>query len=226
MSVIDWTVGLVAPQICISCGDLGSVLCDRCLVTAGEPVEPRCAGCHALSKNSRTCESCKSWLNVYAVFVSTKYEGLYEQLLRSLKFELMRQAVDPISQIMMEALENKKLPDSLILCPLPTAPSRIRERGFDHTKLITNKISSSLGIKNESLLKRKTNVRQLGSSRSQRIAQMSQEFYVNNPEKIEGRTILLVDDVMTTGASLSSASKVLKMAGAKRVYALVFAQKV
>jgi predicted amidophosphoribosyltransferase len=138
----------------------------------------------------------------------------------------MRQAVYPIAQIMTEVLENKKLPKDLMLCPLPTAPSRIRQRGFDHTKLITNKISLNLDISNDSLLSRRTNVRQLGSTRSQRIAQMSQEFYVKSPEKIEGRTILLVDDVMTTGASLSSASTVLKQAGAKRVYAVVFAQKV
>jgi ComF family protein len=158
--------------------------------------------------------------------VSTKYEGLYEQLLRSLKFDLMRQAVEPISQIMIEVLNDIRLPENILICPLPTAPSRIRQRGFDHTKLIANKISSNLGIKNESLLKRRTNVRQLGSTRNQRMAQMTKEFYTKYPEKIEGRTILLIDDVMTTGASLSSASKVLKAAGAKRVYAIVFAQKV
>lgn len=226
MITVDAVMALIAPHTCISCGVEGSVLCKTCLLTAGEPIEPRCAGCHSLSPNYKTCESCIHWLKAYSVFVSTKYEGLYEQLLRSLKFDLMRQAVDPIAQIMTEVIENKNLPVDLLLCPLPTAPSRIRQRGFDHTKLITNQIYKKTGYKSKTLLNRKTNVRQLGSTRAQRIDQMTQEFYISNPENVEGRTILLVDDVMTTGASISSASAVLKKAGAKRVYAVVFAQKV
>jgi ComF family protein len=227
MSIVDRGIGLIAPQLCISCGNEGSVLCDSCLDMAGEPVEPRCAGCHSLSDNSRTCKPCSSWLDVYAVFVATKYEGVYEQLLRSLKFDLKRQAVEPIGSMMVDILENSQIPANCIICPVPTAPSRIRQRGFDHTKLIAKQISSiHNGVKFQTLLGRTSNVRQLGSSRNQRMKQMEQEFYVKQPKNIEGRTILLVDDIMTTGASLSSASKALKKAGAKRVYAVVFAQKV
>ena len=124
---------------------------------------------------------------------------------------------------MLEVLTG--IPEGTIVCPLPTAPSRIRERVFDHTMLLTKQIAKHTGLEYKALLGRKTNVRQLGSIRTERLEQMEQEFYAKNLEMIEGRNILLIDDVVTTGASLSGAASVLKKAGAKSVRAVVFAQK-
>ncbi len=76
------------------------------------------------------------------------------------------------------------------------------------------------------LLGRRTNVRQVGSARAQRIQQMEREFYADPRHSVRGQTVLLIDDVMTTGASLSAAARVLRSNGAKRVYALVYAQKI
>jgi len=122
--------------------------------------------------------------------------------------------------------------EDVVVCPLPTAPARIRQRGFDHSKLLAkgyiNQISKrpeTTGWKLQYLLGRKTNVRQLGSSRKKRIEQIDQEFFVKRNVDVNGKTIILLDDVMTTGASLAAAAKTLKKAGSKRVYATVFAQK-
>ncbi len=113
-----------------------------------------------------------------------------------------------------------------VLCPVPTAPKRVRERGFDHAKLISECLGKLVDLPTMNLLRRKSNVRQLGSSRKDRIAQVRGEFEIFNTEKIEGKKVLLVDDVMTTGATLSAVAKILKEAGAKSVSAVIFAQKV
>jgi ComF family protein len=220
---LDKVIGVIAPHTCIACGLEGSVLCSSCLETAGEPIIPRCVGCHKLSTEFKTCQSCKHWLKADAVFVATVYEGIYEQLIKAMKFDAKRQASEPVAKIMMDALIN--LPEGTLVCPLPTAPSRIRERGFDHTIMLAKYIAKSKGLEYKSLLGRKTNVRQLGSTRSKRLEQMEQEFYAKDPEMIIGRNILLVDDVVTTGASISGAASELKKAGAKSVRAVVFAQK-
>jgi len=168
---IDDVIGLIAPNICLGCGDEGSVLCVSCLVTAGEPPVSRCAGCHILTKDYKTCRSCVAWLGVYSVYVATNFEGIYEQLVKALKFEMKRDAVEPIVSIMLD--KKAVLPSNTLVCPIPTAPSRIRQRGFDHTKLITKKYMAKLpdedpwrGWSLQNLLRRKTNVRQLGSSRA------------------------------------------------------------
>jgi ComF family protein len=145
-------------------------------------------------------------------------------MIHELKFEVKRQTAQPIAQIMSELLQG--ISAETILCPIPTAPSRIRERGFDHTKLITTHLSEYSGLEQKQFLGRKTNARQVGSSRSDRFKHMEQEFYTKNAEQLKGRNVLLVDDVFTTGATLSGASRVLKSAGAKSVSAIVFAQKV
>lgn len=221
---IDTVFGVLAPNLCIVCGREGYVMCGECLRTAGEPVVPRCAGCHKISDNFKTCSACRSWLKVESIYVATVYEGIYEQLIKSYKFDVKRQAAEPIATIMSEVFSNNS--DSVVLCPVPTAPMRIRERGFDHTKLLARQVGRITGAEVVNLLKRRTNVRQLGSSRSQRLKQMEQEFYTDRSSMVEGKDILLVDDVVTTGATLSAAAKILKSAGAKRVRAIVFAQKI
>ncbi len=230
MMDFDKIIGQIAPNVCLGCGVEGSVLCGQCLVNAGEPPVSRCAGCRKLTKNYKTCSSCIGWLNIYAVYVATNYEGIYEQLVRALKFDMKRSAVEPIATILTDKIAI--LPSNVVVCPLPTAPTRIRQRGFDHAKLITKAYMGKLpkdnpwaGWNYQNLLLRKTNVRQLGSSRAKRIAQMEEEFLISKKVDVKGKTILLIDDVMTTGASLSAGAKTLKSGGAKRVYATVFAQK-
>jgi competence protein ComFC len=223
---LDSIFGLLAPNLCIACGAEGSVLCIDCLETAGEPVVPRCVGCHAVSDDFKTCRNCRILLHIHTVYVATAYEGIYEQLIHAMKFDCKRQAAEPIAQIMSEVLKSYSNDTNYLLTPLPTASSRIRQRGFDHSKLIAQSMAKELGTESQSLLGRFSNVRQLGSNRTKRFQQMEQEFYTINDELIKDKTILLVDDVVTTGASLSGAAKVLLNAGAKQVRAVVFAQKI
>jgi ComF family protein len=221
---LDKLVGVIAPHQCLACGLEGSLLCDSCMQTAGEPLVPRCVGCHKLSDKFKTCKSCKSWLLVDSVFVSTSYEGVYEELLFAMKFDSKRQAAEPIAKIMAEA-GTYEFEDSL-LCPVPTASSRVRQRGFDHTKLISSHLANHLLMQKVDCLGRNSNIRQFGANRTNRLKQMQNEFYVNKDIIVEGKNILLVDDVVTTGATLSSCAAILKKAGAKSVKAIVFTQKV
>ena len=231
MLLVDRVVGWVAPHACIGCGRVGAVLCSECLLSAGDPPAPRCAGCKILSDGYKTCRSCRSWLDIYAVFVATEYGGLYELLVKAYKFQFQRQAAEPIARIML-GISGVSFPVNSLIIPLPTAPARIRSRGFDHTKLLvqqwykflTPAVRKQLQLSCE--LKRRSNSRQAGSSREQRIKQVASEFYVSSPKAIRGKSCILFDDITTTGASLAAAAEALKSAGATRVYAIVFAQKI
>lgn len=229
---IDKIIGHIAPHMCIVCGRDGSVLCASCLETAGEPPAPRCVGCKQLSPGYKTCNSCRSWIDIYAVYVATEYAGTYEALAHEYKFKLKRQAVESIAAIMAQlpltiAYEGERL----AVVPVPTAPARIRQRGFDHGLLIAKRYGAllsrraAISLPVEPLLARRSNVRQLGSSRAQRIRQVHNEFYIKHNRNLHGMSIILTDDVTTTGASLAAAARTLKQAGVKRIYAVVYAQK-
>lgn len=230
MLLADKIVSFIAPHQCIVCRSEGAVLCALCLETAGEPPAPRCVGCKQLSENYRTCSSCRSWIDIYAVYVATVYDGVYETLLREYKFKLKRQAVEPLVAIMTQ-LPLQFDDAELVIVPLPSAPKRIRLRGFDHGLLLARYLTKYLNkmykvtLTCSPVLGRHSNARQLGSSRAQRIRQVQGDFFLKSGHSVVGKTILLCDDVTTTGASLAAAAQVLKQAGAKRIYAIVYAQK-
>ncbi len=230
MLLVDKLVSTLAPHQCIGCGVDGAVLCGICLKIAGEPPAPRCVGCKRLSDEYKTCSNCRSWIDIYAVYVASSYEGAYEILLHEYKFNLKRQAVHAIAHLMSQVPVTFMGEDAVIV-PLPTAPARIRQRGFDHGTLLARSYQLRLAkltgkkVKCSNALSRVSNARQLGSSRAQRIRQVANEFYVKDVAAVKGKTVVLTDDVTTTGASLAAAAKTIKQAGAKRVYAVIFAQK-
>lgn len=227
MKLIDQVLSAIAPVQCVACGRDGHALCLSCAGNI-EQLPPRCAGCKALSDGFRTCSSCR-WLGIHSVFVATRYEGVAEKLVHMYKFTCVRQTVTPVVAIMHGA--DTRFSGEVIFCPLPTANPRIRLRGFDHAMLMTREYWRGLPSEErarssvKALLRRTTNTRQLGSSRTQRIQQAKDAFELKDASMVGGRSIVLVDDVVTTGASLAGAAAALKAAGAKRIYAVVFAQK-
>ena len=220
----DKIVGILAPHTCIGCGKRGSVLCKSCLTSYVEPVQPRCAGCKALSDDFKTCTGCRRWLNLTKVYVAVPYSGLGERLVHELKYEMKRDAGEAIALqlkgIIGSSLENK----NAVLCPVPTAPKRVRERGFDHSVIIAKELSRLLHVQAVRALKRVTNSRQVGATRAERMKQMEYAFSVSK-KHIQDKDVYLIDDVFTTGATLIAASKVLREAGARSVSAIVFCQK-
>jgi ComF family protein len=111
-----------------------------------------------------------------------------------------------------------------VIVPVPTATSRVRLRGYDQAVLIAKALAQQTRHEYVPCLRRVGQQRQVGASRTQRLQQMEQSFLVGDTTAFRGRHVVLVDDVMTTGATLESAAAIVKAAGAKRVEAVVFAR--
>jgi len=112
-----------------------------------------------------------------------------------------------------------------LIVPVPTATGRVRERGFDHAALLARQVAKDLGLPVSRPLGRLGQSRQVGAKRPQRQIQMADKIWVKNRGAVAGQQILLIDDVVTTGATLKEASKVLRQVGATRVDALIFAKR-
>ena len=156
------------------------------------------------------------------VAVFTHHEGLARELLHVSKYERAKAGLYEIAEMMAELLP--LFSDEFVITSVPTASSRVRERGYDQAEVIAKKIASLGNVHYSSLLRRLGQAHQVGSGRSERIRHVSGAFRTIHEEQIKGAHILLVDDVCTTGATLEEAAKTLKKAGAKRVDALVYSQ--
>ena len=218
--MLDRLVSLIAPHECLDCQAEGSLLCSDCqsLVVA---IPERCYKCFALSPESLTCQKCRRSSPLTSVQAATMYGGITKDLIWRLKFHHARAAVDPMAKLIANRL---LFDESSVLVPIPTATSRVRQRGYDQAELLCRAVSRQTTLPYRMLLQRHGQSRQVGTTKAERLEHLASAFRVPATQTVAGKHIVLIDDVLTTGATLESAARVLKRAGAKRVDAIVFAQ--
>lgn len=223
MALIDNLLQLVVPHDCVLCSEEGSLLCAWCKPGACLPVPEICYRCHELSSESIVCNNCRSKTPLRYVKVHTNYDGAALKLIQLLKFDRAQAAAGVIAELMQESIPF--IDKSILVTHIPAATSRVRLRGFDQSKLIAKAIARNGNRSHLTLLARLGQSRQVGSTRQQRLTQLTGAFRPVNQYIINNADILLVDDVLTTGATLEEAARTLKRAGARRVGAIVFAHK-
>ena len=223
MPLIERLLSIMAPHRCLSCGAEGSLLCSWCRPDAFPPLPGQCYGCQKAAADSTTCGNCRRRSSLRQVWSVTEYEGLAYKLLHYYKFERASAAAPIIARAISDALPY--LPENTIIIPVPTATIRVRQRGYDHAELIARQVARHKGIPMVRAASRLTQTRQVGANRKLRKTQLQGAFIVVRPKAIKDKSVIIVDDVTTTGATLEALAAALKQAGVKTVSAAVFAQK-
>lgn len=218
--MLDRIVSLIAPHECLACRAEGSLLCSGCQSEV-LAIPERCYKCLALSPDSLTCSICRRSSPLNSVQAATSYGGITKELIWKLKFHYARAAVEPMAQLLASRVVFEE--DSLLV-PIPTATSRVRQRGYDQAELLCRAVSGRTRLPSRRLLQRHGQSRQVGTTKTERSDHLAKAFRIPVPRHVVGKHIILVDDVLTTGATLETAARTLKRAGAKRVDAIVFAQ--
>lgn len=223
MPLLDTLLSVVAPHNCVLCEEEGSLLCAWCEPEACLPVAEICYRCHKLSPESLVCKNCQSYTPLRYVKARTSYDGAAQTLIQLLKFNRAQAAAQVIAELMQESAPF--LDKKILVTHIPAATTRVRLRGYDQSKLVAKAIAQNNSRPHMTLLARLGQSRQVGSTRQQRLTQLEGAFRPVNQYAIKNADILIVDDVLTTGATLEEAARTLKRAGAKRVNAIVFAHK-
>ena len=221
MSFFDALASKIAPYDCLGCGTEGQLLCLACtsrLVSVPE----RCYRCRKLSPEFLTCLVCCESSHLRRVKVATAYAGSAKDLIWKLKLS-GAQAAARIMAHRLAALAESAHPAAIIV-PVPTATSRQRQRGYDQAKLLARELARQTRLPYLDCLARSGQAHQHGASRRDRLTQLAAAFRVKRSRAVCGNRIILVDDVITTGATLETAAASLLAAGAATIEAAVFAQ--
>jgi predicted amidophosphoribosyltransferase len=143
-------------------------------------------------------------------------------MVHDLKFRGLRDRAPLLGDWLADAVERRPLTVDLLV-PIPLAPGRRRERGFNQATLIAMRTGERIGVSivESGLERARETPPQVRRTRPERQENLLGAFRCPEPALIAGRRVGLVDDVMTTGATLRIAAETLKLHGASRVYGLV-----
>ena len=207
---------------------------------------PICLACKAYlveqtEKENLLCKACFDNIPVYKtvslgpkftlVAVSTYDNKAIRELLHAFKYDKFLAAQGPFASLVDKYLNNvnlsKILPSDTVIVPIPLHKKRLRERGFNQAEKIADIIGERLGfhINNDTLIRIKNTPHQtMRKSKEERLNSLRNSFEITDKEAITGKTIILVDDVYTTGATMNEASKMLRHAGVKNIIGFVVAK--
>lgn len=195
-------------------------MCEPCSFALPSLPE-RCYKCLALSPDAETCQKSRRNSPLHIVQAATVYVEAAKDIVWKLKFAHARAAVEPMATLMVARMV---FDEDIVLVPVPTATSRVRQRGYDQAELLCRALAAKTNLPYRCVLARRGQSRQVGTGRNERVKHLAGAFVLRSDYLVAGKHVVLIDDVLTTGATLEAAARVVKKAGANRIDAMVFAQ--
>lgn len=193
-----------------------------------EPLCPRCGLPYPSGSPSHLCGPCSEGEYPFSKHRSYGlYQGTLEELIRRFKYGGQTFLKEALADLLFCAYMGLGEEVDLVVS-VPLSRGRLKERGFDQSLLLAKGFArrSALKLGEGVLEKVKETPPQVGLSGKERRQNLRGAFAVKEPEAVKGKKVLVVDDVFTTGATLSEVSKVLLKAGAKEVFAITVARSI
>lgn len=223
-TALDW----MYPPNCVGCGEQGYRLCFKCqqeIKPISGPLCQRCGG--PITEKQSLCTECQNDEPPYEASRSlARYEGVVRTCVHSLKYDRNQALGEFFAEELAELIRREGWELDLVV-PVPLSPIRMQERGYNQAALLARPISFTLGIPFTPFgLKRIRNTQsQVELSAKERKSNVRGAFEAI-PEIVQGKRILLVDDVTTTGSTLRECSIALIKGGCLKVYCLTLARPI
>lgn len=214
------------PPRCAVCGGGGALLCRRCQEAMLPAAPPRCDGCWLPREGEGRCRRCRqappAFVAARAPFV---YQGAAREAVHALKFGGLS-AIAPLMARPMASLLEEWAPPVDAIVPVPLPGLRERLRGFNQAALLAREVGRRAGLPvlKGALRRRWTPPQTEATGETARRANVRDAFHASD-RRLAGRHLLLVDDVLTTGATLDAAARALLATGAEAVWAMTFARE-
>jgi competence protein ComFC len=226
---------LFYPAICVVCSrdiERPDYLCDSCRAMAPRISSPFCAKCSepffgAITQTFR-CANCEHrTLHFESAVAVYRSRGLVRNLVHAFKYGHQRHLRHPLSEWLGETMNDSRLRGRRfdLIVPVPLHPARERDRGFNQAALVAELFARQVGVPLRPVLQRiRYTTTQTAYDRAERMENLRNAFRLRKKANVRELHVLLIDDVLTTGSTLSECARVLKEAGAISVYAATAAR--
>jgi len=217
------------PSVCLNCQlkiDGKEAICGKCQSGIELNSSLFCGKCRArMANNKKICHRDFP----YTLGAASNYDNeVVKKLIYGLKFKSIRSAGLILGEILADyATTINPIWKNFLVIPIPLGRRRERKRGYNQAEIIAKIISEKLKLPLQSEIVYRTK-ETLPQSETKKAAEREKNvqgcFKVRKPELIIGRNVILIDDVITSGATINEAARILKESGAKRIVALVVAK--
>ena len=213
------------PIECVGCGASGNVICDKCAANLPVLRPPFCAICATPGDFAR-CQTCAESVRRFdGVRAPYRYAGAIRQAILALKYGGIKAGAPRLGDLLAGYLDANPLPGEIV-APVPMHRRRLRERGYNQAELLARRVAdhSTLQYERDLLFRTRPVEPQAGiGSAAQRAVNVAGSIGVSSGLDVSGASVILVDDVATTGSTLESCAAALKEAGAVSVWGLTLA---
>jgi len=227
---------LLFPHNCIFCKkylphtgrDVG--LCPDCQNAIKKNVPPFCQRCsrHLLEPAQGLCPDCLHYQPHFdCAWGATYYNDMMKRLVHLFKYGNKTALRHHFSHLIFSFMESYQINARQfdMIAPIPLHPARFRERGYNQSQILADSLARkfSLPVSLNNLIRTRNTRNQAHLGQKERWTNIKAAFRIKRPSEFQGKTVLIVDDLMTTGATASEASRVLKETGARKVGVLTLA---
>ena len=217
---------LLLPLKCLGCGREGDLICPSCRQLLPRIRLPLCQRCGATVSEGNLCRSCINYpLTIDGIRSVFLFQSTVRQAILQLKYRHLKTIAAPLGQLLAEHLSSHPLKGEMLV-PVPLHPKRLRERGYNQASLLAKELGQHAGlpIVEEPLVRVRDTVSQARTASAIERRRNVKDAFVCH-QGLEGKQVLLIDDVCTTGATLDACATALKAAGASSVWGLTVARE-
>jgi ComF family protein len=225
---------ILFPIHCLICRKEGIWLCESCQSRIKIKDEHHCPACErVITPDGRTCFACKKKSHIDGLVAASFYAQFpIANAVHLFKYRFVNDLHWSLGDLLVKIMRKTDLPLPNIITSVPLHPRRLRWRGFNQSELLGRHLASNLLPQNtisfddKILIRSRYTAPQMGiSNHRSRQHNIADAFSLSPGADIKNKTVLLVDDIATTGATLFECAKVLKKAGASEVFAIVVARQ-
>jgi len=216
------------PRRCVGCGKSGDFLCVGCSQRLPRLLKPFCQKCGKPESSGGLCPACwgqeTAIDGIRSVF---RFEGIIRQAIHELKYRNLKAISGRLATLMARYLRDNPVHGE-VLVPVPLHLRRLRERGYNQSSLLARELGKLivLPVVDDGLHRLKDSLPQARTTTVEERRRNVTNAFACRDDVLSGRSVILIDDVCTSGATLEACAKAVKSAGAVSVWGLTLAREI